>query len=299
MSVQAFLTALADKPKFYILICPDSELRSVYIKLFTEAHGGKPVYRDTVDIGKQPRTIGPKPVYIVLDYEPVLKKPSAAYKETSYPVLVLFTKEKTISTAMEEVYADCLAEIPSITGEQATAALRKNNVPEYMIEYLKAKTSTTQEAILVGKQLMSLATELGIPAQQCLDLYFRKALDGRNEDEEPTEFLQGILTRNYQTVFYYLQAQLGNELFVFSCLLNWIQDMIKFCSCGGQYWEEGGLVAAKYNPFKQAKIIRIPFIKLVRLHEFGLKTMQSIKLNEPDPSAALEVFVCRIIQTLA
>lgn len=299
MSVQEFLKALPSKPMFYILVCPDAELRSVYIKLFSEAHKGKVTYKDTVDIGRQPRTIGLKPVYVVLDFDPVLKKPSNSYIKTTNPVLVLFTKERALSQEVLETYEGHIAVIPEVTGEQASGALRKIGVPEVMIEYLKAKTSSTQEAILMGKQLVSLAHDLDIPVQQCLDRYFRTALDSRNEDEEPTDFLRSILQRNYQAVFYYTLMQRGNELFVFAALLNWIQDMIKFCSCNGQYWEEGGLVAAKYNPFKQAGIINIPFSKLIKLHEAGLAAMHSIKLNEPDPGTALEVFICRVIRTLA
>ena len=89
MTIQNYLMRLKDKPKFYILFCKDSELRPIYINKFVEAHGGKPVYRTSMDIGKQPRQIGPKPVYIVMDWDTALKKPAvwppkAASSEATY-----------------------------------------------------------------------------------------------------------------------------------------------------------------------------------------------------------------------
>ena len=103
---------------------------------------------------------------------------------------------------------------------------------------------------------------------------------------------------NYKLVFYYLYMQRGNELFVFAALLNWIEEIIKFCSCTGDYWNDAGLVAAKYKLFQQARYNRIPFLQLIALYHTGLRSMQSIKINEADPASCLEVFVCHIIQTL-
>lgn len=298
MTIQDFLRDLANKPRFYIMYCPDSELRPIYIKKFVEAHNGKQVNRETMDIGKQPRQIGPKPVYVVTDWDDPHKKPSHKYLNVNYPVLLVYTKYDEPTEAVKEVFEGHIVVIPKVTGTQVTTLLKKQGVPEPIINFLKEKTSSSQESILLGKQLMALSKELNLMPQDCFELYYKKALVGRNIDEEPTEFLMSILERKYQITFEYLASQRGNELFVYASLLNWLEDMIKFCSCNGDFWNDAGLVAAKYNPFKQARVSKIPYVVLVRLYEEGLRSMQSIKINEPDPSTALEVFVCRIIQTL-
>lgn len=299
MTIQDFLIDLKNKPKFYVMFCPDAELRPIYIQKFVDVHRGKPVYRDSIDIGKQPRQIGPKPVYIVIDWEPGLKKPHSRYMNTNYPILLVYTKKTEPTEAVKEAYKNHIVVIPEVTGEQATNLLRKQGIPEPLIDFLKDKTDSTQEAILLGKQCVNLANELNLPIQNCFDIYYRTALQGRNIDEEPTEFLESILKKQFTQVFEYLLSQRGNELFVYAALLNWIEDIIKFCSCNGDYWNDAGLVAAKYKPFKLYGIHRIPFVKFIRLYGIGLKGMQSIKINESDPGTALEVFVCRIIQILA
>lgn len=299
MTIQDFLRDLGNKPKFYVMFCPDAELRPIYVQKFVQAHKGKPTYRDSIDIGKQPRQVGPKPVYIVIDWEPGLKKPHSKYMETNYPILLVYTKKGEPSEAVKEAYKDRIVVVPEVTGEQATNLLRRQGIPEPLIEFLKEKTDSTQEAILLGKQVVGLASELDISVQECFDNYYRQALLHRNIDEEPTEFLEAILKRQYSIIFKYLSSQRGNELFVYASILNWIEDMIKFCSCNGDFWNDAGLVAAKYRPLKAANVSRIPFVKLIRLYGEGLRSMQSIKINEPDPSTALEVFVCRIIRTLA
>lgn len=298
MTIQDFLRDLANKPRFYVMFCPDTELRPIYINKFVQAHKGKPVYRDSVDIGKQPRQIGPKPVYIVLDWDQGLKKPSPRYMNTNYPVLLVYTKKTEPSDAVKEAYKNRIVVIPEVTGEQATNLLRKQGIPEPLIDFLKEKTDSTQEAILLGRQAVELSKELGLSVQDCFNVYYRKALENRNLDEEPTEFLEAILKKQASVVFSYLASQRGNELFIYASLLNWLEDMIKFCSCNGDYWNDAGLVAARYKPFRAAGVSRIPFVQLMRLYEAGLVSMQSIKINESDPSSALEVFVCRIIRTL-
>lgn len=298
MTIQDFLRDLVNKPKFYVMFCPDAQLRPIYIKKFVDAHHGKPVYRESMDIGKQPRQIGPKPVYVIQDWESGLKKPHSRYMNVNYPVLLVYTKKTTLSEAVQEAYKGHIVVIPEVTGEQATNLLRKQGIPEPLIDYLKEKTDSTQEAILLGRQILELSTDLNITIQDCFDTYYRKALQGRNIDEEPTEFLDALLTRRFDLVFSYLLSQRGNELFVYASLLNWLEDMIRFCSCNGDFWNDAGLVAAKYKPFRMANINRIPFIQLIRLYGEGLKSMQSVKINEPNPDIALEVFVCRIIQIL-
>lgn len=298
MTIQNYLVRLKDKPKFYILFCKDAELRPIYITKFVEAHGGKPVYRDSMDIGKQPRQIGPKPVYIVVDWDTALKKPHRRIMNVSYPVLLVYTNKDEPSEAVQEAYKDHIVVVPPVTGEQASNLMRKQGVPDPVIDYLKEKTSSAQEAILLSKQLVELSEDLSLPIPECFERYFKKALVSRNIDEEPTEFLNALLTRQYGVAFSYTATQVGNELFVFAAVLNWLEDIIRFCSCNGDYWNDAGLVAAKYKPFKQYGVSRIPFIKYIKLYELGLRLMQSIKINEPNPSIALEVFLCHIMQTL-
>lgn len=300
MIVKDFLDKLntTDKPKFIVMYCPESELRPVYIKKFVDAHGGKLTYKESLDIGKQPRMIGKKPVYVVVDWEPGIKKPSSKYMNVNYPVLLLYTKKGEPSESVKQAYKDNWIVIPPITGEQATKMLTKEGLPKPIIDFLKEKTAGTQEAILIGRQCVGLAKDLNITITDCFNKYYRKSLIYRNIDEEPTEFLNSILTRKYSTTFEYLSTQRGNELFVYAALLNWLEDIIKFCSCNGQYWEDAGLVSARYKPLKQANVNRIPFIVWIRLYEKGLRSMQSIKINESDPGTALEVFVCCIIQTM-
>lgn len=297
MDIKQFLQSLENKPMFIVMFCPDAELRPIYINKFVDAHQGKAVYREDLLVGKQPRTIGKKPVYVVVDWEPGLKKPKAEYAHTNVPTLLLYTSKDPTDVA-RAAYEQYLVIIPAVTGEQAKNLLLRLGLSDDIIDYLKDKTAGTQEAILLGKQVLSLSEELNLSPKQCFDFYFRKGLEGRNVDEEPTEFLESLLSRNYQYVFKYLLEQRGNELFVFGCILNWLDEVIRFCSCTGEYWNDAGLVAAKYKPMKQASVSRVPFIKWIWIYEYGLSLMHSIKMNEPDPGSALEVFVCRIIRTL-
>lgn len=297
MDIKEFLQGLANKPMFIVMFCPDSELRPIYVNKFVDAHQGRLVYRDDLLGGKQPRVIGKKPVYVILDWEPGLKKPKLEYSKVTFPTLLLYTG-KGPSESVKTVYGEHIVEIPPVTGEQATNLLSRLGLPFDIIDFLKAKTSGTQEAILLGKQVLSLSEELNLSVNDCFNSYFKLGLEGRNTDEEPTELLDSMLSRNYRYIFNYLLEQRGNELFVFGCILNWLEDLIKFCSCNGDYWNDAGLVSAKYKPFKQAGVNRVPFIQWIKVYEFGLHMMHSIKINEPDPGSALEVFICRIIQTL-
>lgn len=299
MTVNDFIVKAQAGLHFCVMFCPDSELKSVYIKLFAAGHKGKLTYKESLDFGKQPRQIGPAPVYIIEDWEQGLKKPSAKYMDTKFPVLLVYATRKSPSQAVQEAYGDNIIIIPEVTGAQVTTNLKKLNLPVSIIDFVKEKTDTAQEAILTGRSIVSLAQDLSISVEECFQSYFEKWLVGRNLGEEPTEFLNSILNKHYGEVFSYLYAQRGNELFVFASVLNWLEDMIKFCSCtGNNYWEEAGLVAARYKPFQVAGVKRIPFVQLINLYEYGLKAMQSIKINEADPASALEVFVCRIIQKL-
>lgn len=297
MDIRGFLKDLENKTLCYVMFCPDSELRPIYVNKFVEAHAGKAVYREDPIIGKQPRIIGKKPVYIVTDWDQGLKKPKMEYLRTNVPMLLLYTTKEP-SEQVKDVYGDHLVVIPPVTGEQAANLMLKLGLPIPIIDYLKEKTSGTQEAILLGKQVLSLSKELDLSLEDCFKQYFVPGLESRNADEEPTEFLSSILNKDFNYVFKYLLEQRGNELFVFGCLLNWIEEIIRFCSCNGDYWNDAALVKAKWVPFKEAKVNRLPFLKWIRMHEFGLQSMQSIKINEPDPGSALEGFVCRIIQTL-
>lgn len=299
MTLIEFLKVLKeDKPKFIIMYCGDADLRKVYINKFVAVHGGKPVYKETIDAGKQPRVIGVKPVFIITDCDEPIKKPSEHYKSVKYPTLLLYTGKKKPTKAVEDVYNDCMVVIPEVTGEQATSLLRKIGLPDDIIDYLKDKTGSVQEAILLGRQLVELSKDLALDLESCFDIYYRPNLVNRNLDEEPTEFLNAILQRKYNDVFEYLNGQHGNELFIYASLLNWLEDIIKFCSCNDDYWNDAGLVAAKYRPLQAANVQRVPYLTLINLYEQGLRSMQSIKINEADPSSALEVFVCYIIQIL-
>lgn len=299
MDVREFLLELnTNKPKFFVMYCSESELRPIYINKFVEAHGGKLTYKESLDIGKQPRMIGKKPVYVIVDWEPGIKKPSSKYMNVNYPVLLVYTKKGEPSEAVKQAYPKNWVVIPEVTGEQATNLLKKEGIPPMIIEFLKEKTSGTQEAILLGKQCVELANDIGATVSNCFDMYYRKGLIDRNIDEEPTDFLQALLFDRYSSAFSYLLSQRGNELFVYAALLNWIEDIIKVCSCKGNFWEDAGLVAAKYKPLQQVGVNRIPYTVWIRLYEEGLRSYQSIKINESDPGTALEVFVCRIIQTM-
>lgn len=298
MNVKEFLECLQSKPKFFVMFCPDSSLKPVYIDLFVKAHGGKLTFKESLESGKQPRLIGAKPVYVVTDWDPGLKKPSHKYMNVTFPTLLLYTKKGEPSQAVLDAYKNQVVVIPPVTGEQATSLLKKQGLPEPIIEFLKEHTDSTQEAMLLGKQAVELSAELQLSIGDCFDQYFRNSLIGRNLDEEPTEFLESIANKQYRTTFLYLYGQRGNELFVYAALLNWIEEIIRFCSCTGDYWNDAGLIAAKYNLFKRAGYVKIPFLKLIHLYNQGVQSMQSIKLNESDPATALEVFVCCAIQTL-
>lgn len=298
MTVQEYLNR-KESLKFCVMFCPDAELRSVYINIFSQAHKGKVTYRETLDFGKQPRQIGAPPVYVLLDWEPGIKKPSAKYKQNKFPVLLMYTTNKEPSQAVKDAYGDAVVVIPPITGAQVTTKLSRSGLSAEIIDYIKAKTDTAQAAILIGTQIVDLAHDLNMSNEDCFARYYQPWLSSQNIDEEPTEFLNALLTKDYQTVFSYISTQRGNELFVFASILNWLEDLIKYCACTGtNYWEEAGLVAARYKPFQAARVKRIPFVQLVHLYEYGLYALQSIKLNESDPTSALEVFVCRIIQRL-
>lgn len=298
MGIKEFLIALREKPLFYIISGSDSELRQVYIDRFIEAHQGKPIYTESPQIGKQPRIIGKKPVYIIQDWESGLKKPKSEYMKVTFPTLLVYSKGE-LPESVKSVYKDKILLLEDVTGEQVSNRLKKIDLPDSVIKVLKEKTSGTQEALLLGKQVVSLSKDLGIDKQECFDVYFKQALKDRNLDEEPTQFLESLLSKDFNYVFQYLYENIGNELFVFGCLLNWLEDIIRYCSCKpGDYWEDGGLVSAKITPFKNSSVKKIPFLVWIRLYELGLHLMQSIKINEPDANSCLGVFVCRIIQTL-
>lgn len=298
MTVQEYLVCLnKEKPLFMTMYCDDPELRPIYVNMFVKTHGGVIVNRDSLELGKQPRMIGKKPVYIVTDWEPGRKNPKPSYSHTHVPVLLLYTSGKP-TAAQLEAYNNKVVEIPPVTGAQVTTMLTKAGLDEGLIEYIKSKTDTTREALLIGKQVAELAKDLGMAINDCFNTYFANSLKNRNIDEEPTEFLDSLLTGRANVCFEYLASQVGNEFFVFASILNWLEDIIKFCSCEGDYWNNARLVAARYKPFRDANLQRIPFSNWVRLYEDGLRIMQSIKINQPDPNACLEVFVCHIIRIL-
>lgn len=297
MDIREFLMDLKTNNRLcYVMFCGDPDLRPIYIKKFTDKWDGKIIYREDLPEGKQPRMIGKKPIYVIQDWEKGIKKPKQEYCNVTYPTLLVYT-EKEPAQPVKTAYKDCLVVIPPVTGEQATRQMQKTGVPDNIITVLKDKTSSVQEAMLLGKQMVELASELRIDINTCFQTYYYRALEHRNADEEPTEFLHSILSGDYNYVFNYLLEQRGNELFVFGCILNWLEEIIRYCSCSGDYWNDANLVMAKVKDFKLKQVNKTPFLTWIRLYEKGLLLMQSIKINEPDPGSVLEVFVCYIIKT--
>jgi len=297
MTIPEYLKAVGEKKLFFVLYCEDTDLRAVYVKKFLEAHNGIPAIRESLDLGKQPRQIGKKPVYLVMNWEPGRRAPKHSHAKVNVPVMLIYTSGKP-TQAQIDAYGDCVVEIPPVTGAQVTTLLKKQGLTDSIIDYLKEKTDTTQEALLIGKQISELSSDLSQPVEETFKAYFYNSLKNRNIDEEPTEFLQGILRGDATLCFDYIASQVGNEFFVFASLLNWIEDIIRFCSCNGDYWNDAGLVAIKYRPFKDANLSRIPYIKWIQLYQDGLSILQSLKINQPSPSTSLEVFLCHIIRTL-
>ena len=83
--------------------------------------------------------------------------------------------------------------------------------------------------------------------------------------EEPGPFCDAILDGDFTFIFTYLEAQRGNEFFVYASIFRWLEQIMRFVSCGNDYWNKGGLVKAVYTNFQGRGLQNIPWVEWIYL----------------------------------
>lgn len=297
MNLAEFKDKMKNPPDFMIIISNDYDLRTLYMKQFCKAHNSTPSYVESIDWKSKGRVLNTNQVLVLTDNADVISTPKPEYKAVNRKVVYLYTSIKKIPESTIEFYDGNVLVIEDLTWAQASNILSKKHLNQSIIDYMKNNLDSPASMRLFGLQILDLSESLQMSDTEVFNRYYKNWMQS-DISEEPGPFCDAILDGDFTFIFTYLEAQRGNEFFVYASIFRWLEQIMRFVSCGNDYWNKGGLVKAVYTNFQGRGLHNIPWVEWIYLYKTGLEFRRNIKISERDPLTGLEVYVCTILRTL-
>lgn len=297
MTITEFKDRLRTPPDIFVIMANDHDLRSLYLKQFCKAHHSEPKFVDKIDWKSRGRTLSTNQVMVLTDDMSVLTSPKPEYKETGKKIVFLYTSIKKIPESTVEFFDGNVLIIEDLTWAQSTNILKKKKLSQSIIDYMKNNLDNPGIMRLFGLQILDLSNSLGVSDIDVFNSYFKSWMQSEIS-EEPGPFCDAILDGDFTFIFTYLEAQRGNEFFVYASIFRWLEQIMRFVACGNDFWNKGGLVKAVYTKLQGRGLQNIPWIEWIYLYKTGLRFRHQIKTTERDALTGLEVYVCIILRTL-
>lgn len=297
MNLQDFKTRMENPPNHIVIMANDYDLRTLYLKQFCKAHNAVPSYVESIDWKTKGRVLGNNQVLVLTDDAEILSSPKPEYKPSNRKIVYLYTAIKKIPQPAQEFFGDDILIIEDLTWAQAANILRKKNLSQSIIDHMSRNLDKPCTMRLFGLQILELAQDLGMSDLDTFNMYYKPWMQS-DISEEPGPFCDAILDGDFTFVFTYLEAQRGNEFFVYASIFRWLEQIMRFVSCNNDFWNVGGLVKAVYANFQGRGLHNIPWVEWIYLYRLGLNFRHNIKVSERDPLTGLEVYVCTILKTL-
>lgn len=297
MNLAQFREVIKSPPNVFVIMANDYDLRTLYLKQFCKAHRATPTYVDSIDWKSKGRILGNNQVFVLTDDMDVLNNPKPEYKNTNRKIVYLYTSIKKVSQNTLEFFDNNILVIEDLTWAQAVNILSKKKLSPSIIDHMKKNLDKPCTMRLFGLQILDMASELGMSDVDVFNIYYKPWMQS-DISEEPGPFCDAILDGDFSFIFTYLEAQKGNEFFVYASIFRWLEQIMRFVSCGKDYWEKGGLVKAVYTKFQGRGLHNIPWVEWIYLYKLGLQSRRQIKVSERDALTGLEVYVCTILRTL-
>lgn len=297
MTLAEFKDRMKNPPNFMIIMSNDYDLRTLYLKQFCKAHNSTPAYVESIDWKSKGRVLNTNQVLVLTDNADVISTPKPEYKAVSRKVVYLYTSIKKVPEATIDFYEGNVLVIEDLTWAQASNILSKKHLNQSIIDYMKNNLDSPASMRLFGLQILDLSESLQMSDTEVFNRYYKNWMQS-DISEEPGPFCDAILDGDFTFIFTYLEAQRGNEFFVYASIFRWLEQIMRFVSCGNDYWNKGGLVKAVYTNFQGRGLHNIPWVEWIYLYKTGLEFRRNIKVSERDPLTGLEVYVCTILRTL-
>lgn len=297
MTLAEFKDRMKNPPNFMIIMSNDYDLRTLYLKQFCKAHNSTPAYVESIDWKSKGRVLNTNQVLVLTDNADVISTPKPEYKAVSRKVVYLYTSIKKVPESTIDFYEGNVLVIEDLTRAQASNILSKKHLNQSIIDYMKNNLDSPASMRLFGLQILDLSESLQMSDTEVFNRYYKNWMQS-DISEEPGPFCDAILDGDFTFIFTYLEAQRGNEFFVYASIFRWLEQIMRFVSCGNDYWNKGGLVKAVYTNFQGRGLHNIPWVEWIYLYKTGLEFRRNIKVSERDPLTGLEVYVCTILRTL-
>lgn len=297
MNIAQFKEVMKSPPNVMVIMSNDYDLRTLYLKQFCKAHNATPTYVESLDWKSKGRVLGNNQVFVLTDDANVISEPKPEYKNTNRKIVYLYTSIKKIPEKTLEFFDNNVLIIEDLTWAQAGNILSKKKLSQSIIDHMKNNTDKPSTMRLFGLQILEMTQELGISDVEVFNTYYKSWMQSEIS-EEPGPFCDAILDGDFTFIFTYLEAQRGNEFFVYASIFRWLEQVMRFVSCGKDYWDKGGLVKAVYTNFQGRGLQNIPWVEWIYLYKLGLQFRKQIKTTERDALTGLEVYVCTILRTL-
>lgn len=297
MTLAEFKDRMKNPPNFMIIMSNDYDLRTLYLKQFCKAHNSTPAYVESIDWKSKGRVLNTNQVLVLTDNADVISTPKPEYKAVSRKVVYLYTSIKKVPESIIDFYEGNVLVIEDLTWAQASNILSKKHLNQSIIDYMKNNLDSPASMRLFGLQILDLSESLQMSDTEVFNRYYKNWMQS-DISEEPGPFCDAILDGDFTFIFTYLEAQRGNEFFVYASIFRWLEQIMRFVSCGNDYWNKGGLVKAVYTNFQGRGLHNIPWVEWIYLYKTGLEFRRNIKVSERDPLTGLEVYVCTILRTL-
>ena len=297
MTLAEFKDRMKNPPNFMIIMSNDYDLRTLYLKQFCKAHNSTPSFVESIDWKSKGRVLNTNQVLVLTDNADVISTPKPEYKAVSRKVVYLYTSIKKVPESTIDFYEGNILVIEDLTWAQASNILSKKHLNQSIIDYMKNNLDSPASMRLFGLQILDLSESLQMSDTEVFNRYYKNWMQS-DISEEPGPFCDAILDGDFTFIFTYLEAQRGNEFFVYASIFRWLEQIMRFVSCGNDYWNKGGLVKAVYTNFQGRGLHNIPWVEWIYLYKTGLEFRRNIKVSERDPLTGLEVYVCTILRTL-
>ena len=297
MNIGEFREVLKNPPKVFIIMSNDYDLRKLYLQQFCKAHNSEPRHVSEIDFKNKSRMLTNNQVIVLTDFMEILSDPKPEHRDVPRPTVYLYTSIKKIPESTVNFFSNNVLIIEDLTWPQASNILTKKGLSTSIIEHMKTCVSTPAAMRLYGLQILQIAESLDVSDLEAFKTYYKPWMQPE-VSEEPGPFCDAILDGDFTFIFTYLEAQRGNEFFVYASIFRWLEQIMRFVSCNNDYWNTGGLVKAVYSKFQGRGLQNIPWVEWIHLYKVGLDYRKQIKVSERDPLTALEVYVCTILQVL-
>lgn len=297
MTLAQFKERLKNPPKYCIIMSNDYDLRTLYLKQFCKAHNATYINVESIDWKVRGRVLNTNQVQVLTDDWDIITNPKPEYKDVNRPTIYLYTSLKKIDASTTEFYDDNILILEDITWAQASNILTKKKLSPSIIDHMKRNVDSPARMRLFGLQILDLSASLGITDLEVFDTYYKDWMQS-DISEDPGPFCDAILDGDFTFIWTYLEAQKGNEFFVYASIFRWLEQIMRFVSCGNDYWNKGGLAKAVYSKYQGRGLQNIPWVEWIHLYKLGIDARRRIKVSERDPLTGLEAYVCVILQTL-